>query len=117
MQRIQRPRSTSVIALLPPPTAWSTETAQGANDSVTGLASSVWQLLGVILVLVLAGTAAWLAWQRIETLEQRHEEAVSMTLAAVEQELANQQASLGMLRTHVDNLAAQGRRGVQYCER
>ena len=30
-----------------------------------------------------------------------------MTLAAVEQEVANQRASLGMIRTHVDTLAAQ----------
>ena len=107
VQRLQRPHSTSVIALLPPPTTWDMETAQGANDSVTGRARSAWQMLGVILVLVAAGTTAWLAWRRIEALEQRHEEAVSMTLATVEQEVANQRTSLGMLRTHVDNLAAQ----------
>jgi hypothetical protein len=83
------------------------ETAQGANDSVTGRARSAWHMLGVILVLVAAGTTAWLAWRRIEVLEQRHEEAVSMTLATVEQEVAHQRTSLGMLRTHVDTLAAQ----------
>jgi len=60
-----------------------------------------------MLVLVLAGTAAWLAWHRIETLEQRHEEEVSMTRAAVEQELADQRASLGTIRTQVNSLAAQ----------
>jgi hypothetical protein len=64
-------------------------------------------MLGVLLVLVAAGATAWLAWRRIEALEQRHEEAVRMTLATVEQEVANQRTSLGMLRTHVDNLAAQ----------
>lgn len=107
VQRLQRPHATSVIALLPPPTTWDSETAQGANDSVTGRARSAWQMLGVILVLVAAGTTAWLAWRRIEALEQRHEEAVSMTLATVEQEVANQRTSLEMLRTHVDTLAAQ----------
>src|SRR6185503_6017397 len=101
VRRIQRPQSTSVIALLPPPTTWDMETAQAAHDSVTGRARSAWQMLGVILVLVAAGTTAWLAWRRIEALEQRHEEAVRMTLATVEQEVAHQRTSLEMLRTHV----------------
>ncbi len=107
LTRLRTPRSAPAVAWLPPPTAWVSTAAQVENDPVTVPARGAWQLLGVMLVLVLAGTAAWLAWHRIETLEQRHEEAVRMTLAAVEQELADQRASLGTIRTQVNSLAAQ----------
>jgi len=107
LTRLRTPRSAPAVAWLPPPTAWVSKAAQVENDPVTVPARGAWQLLGVMLVLVLAGTAAWLGWHRIETLEQRHEEEVSMTLAAVEQELADQRASLGTIRTQVNSLAAQ----------
>jgi hypothetical protein len=58
-------------------------------------------------MIVLAGTAAWLAWQRIETIEQQHEEQVSMTLAAVKHELEQQRMSLNTIHDHVHRLTAQ----------
>jgi hypothetical protein len=60
-----------------------------------------------VLVLVLAGTVAWLAWRRIETLEHEHEETVSMTLAAVQQELVDQRAALATVRAEISQLGSQ----------
>jgi hypothetical protein len=80
---------------------------QDQNDPVPAAARSIWQWLGAVVVLVLALAAAWGAWRKIETLEQRQEEAVSLTLAALEQELADQHANLDAIRTRMSSLATQ----------
>ena len=107
LRRVRPSCAGPVVALLPAPTAWSAEAVQGEHDSVRLPARSAWQWLGVIVVLVLACAAAWGAWRRIETLERRHEEAVRMMLAALEQELADQRASLETIRIQVKGLTAQ----------
>src|SRR5258708_766672 len=107
LARLHTPCPAPVVGLLPPPIGWSAQPVQDQHDPVRAPVRSAWQWLGVIVVLVLAVAVAWGAWRRIETLEQRHEEAVSMTLAAVEQELADQRASLGTIHTQVASLVTQ----------
>lgn len=107
LRRARRPCPVAVVALLPAPTTWSAEAAQGEHNAVSQPVRSTWQWLGVMIVLVLAVAVAWAAWRRIETREQRHEEAVSMTLAALAQELADQRVSQGTIQTQVTSLAAQ----------
>lgn len=107
LRRARRPCPIPVVALLPAPTTWSAEAAQGEHNAVSQPVRSAWQWLGVMIMLVLAVAMAWAAWRRIETGEQRHEEAVSMTLAAMAQELAEQRARLGTIQTQVTSLSAQ----------
>ncbi len=107
LARLRTSGPAPVVLLLPAPIVRSAQTVLDQHDPVSVPARSAWQWLGVIVVLVLAVAAAWGAWRKMETLEQRHEEAVSMTLAAVEQDLADQRANLGTIRDHVTNLAAQ----------